>query len=417
MAKEAQSDSTSPDERQRSQISENSPAQEFHSRVRQLAKQLGLVVTEFDNAKLYPQRIQIGFAPHFPMWVSIDVDSEAGTGVLVGMVRTYGLPGDRSDYHDLLSLIWAAMLRSLNFASVRLVDIPHPVIEGELYGRYVLFERQPPATYISLANPDYEIIKRVLHASASAAHFFSRLFGMLGGDHEAEKYDREAGQAWASKVARQLRLRTDHREALYNQRHNPEWSYYRRNDWGVVAFDLGLPLVSMLPVDILQSNSTVLESVGGQLIDSGTIKNVISRESIRILSKVICAYGDHIEPSLNNQLLSDSVLLLPIESHLICVTSGGIVSLERECGYRAFSQERDTLRKRHQAESRILSDRPLLAQYLSSHISPRMAWSPRAQGKLFLSIIEIGLPLNSKQHGQWSFASVRRPGNAIPTLL
>ena len=36
------------------------------------------------------------------------------------------------------------------------------------------------------------------------------------------------------------------------------------------------------------------------------------------------------------------------------MTSGGIVSLERECGYRAFSQERDNFRQRYQAASKML---------------------------------------------------------------
>jgi hypothetical protein len=56
----------------------------------------------------------IDFSCNFPMWFRIDLDTEANAALLVGVVRTYGLVGDRTDYHDLISLLWASQLRSLN---------------------------------------------------------------------------------------------------------------------------------------------------------------------------------------------------------------------------------------------------------------------------------------------------------------
>jgi hypothetical protein len=324
----------------------------FRSRIKQLAEELGLIVT--NGSFVHSERIQIEFSPHFPMWVDIDVDEQVGTAVLVGVVRTTGLLGDRSDYHDLLSLVWAAVLRSMNLASVRLVDIPHPAVEGELYGRYVLFDRQPPATYISLQEPNYDLIADVLVASQRAAFFFSLLFGALGGDHESEGFDFEAGHAWAATVARQLSLNPDHLDTLNNKRLHPTWSYYRRNDRGIVAFNLELPLTRVLPDDIIQVRPAILESIGGQIVDSGAIKNVIPEEALRVLLRLTGAYSNRSESSATGLWLDRSTVLLPIESHLICVTNGGIMSLESDCGYRAFLQERDALLRRHQTESRIL---------------------------------------------------------------
>src|SRR5688572_30071759 len=55
---------------------------------------------------------------NFPMWLRLYLEGD--TASIVGVVRTVGLDGDRSDYHDVISIIWAAVLRSSGCASVRL---------------------------------------------------------------------------------------------------------------------------------------------------------------------------------------------------------------------------------------------------------------------------------------------------------
>ena len=111
---------------------------------------------EYENS---PQ-LRIHFWPHSPMWIRIDIDAETNSGLLLGVVRVYEVPHERTDYNELISLIWAAHLRHTNTASVRLLDIQHPVIANQLLGRYILFEKQPPASYISLDHPDYNLIEK-----------------------------------------------------------------------------------------------------------------------------------------------------------------------------------------------------------------------------------------------------------------
>ena len=111
---------------------------------------------EYENS---PQ-LRILLWPHSPMWIRIDIDAETNSGLLLGVVRVYEVPHERTDYNELISLIWAAHLRHTNTASVRLLDIQHPVIANQLLGRYILFEKQPPASYISLDHPDYNLIEK-----------------------------------------------------------------------------------------------------------------------------------------------------------------------------------------------------------------------------------------------------------------
>lgn len=60
--------------------------------------------------------------------------------------RTYDIvyQGDRSDAHVILSLMFANFLRHINNGiSCSLFDIPHPVIEDEIWGRYIMPEQAP----------------------------------------------------------------------------------------------------------------------------------------------------------------------------------------------------------------------------------------------------------------------------------
>jgi len=287
------------------------------------------------------------------MWLDIEFAREAQSAVLTGMVRTLGLPGDRSDYHDLISLVWAACLRAADLASVRLIDIPHPFCEGELYGRYVVFDSQPAASYVTLLAPDYERLRLIMLVSACAARIFSALFVALGGDHESEEWDVGAGESWAKEVAQRLRFRLDHRFTLYNKRHRPGWSYFRRSDQGVVALRFDCPFSEFLPSAIVDTPPSILEGESGYFVQSCSIKNYIPTQCLKRLAKVLLAYDADFKtalPSLGNE----NVLLLPIESHLICLTRSGILSLETECGYRQFLEEREKLLSRQQAISSVL---------------------------------------------------------------
>jgi hypothetical protein len=159
-------------------FSPGSLAEAFRTNLETRCAKLGFSLSGVRRRHGSPQLV-IDFCCNFPMWFRIDVDTEANAALLVGVVRTFGLVGDRTDYHDLISLLWASLSRSLNEASVRLIDIPHPVMVGELWGRYVLFEKQPGASYISLENPNYELLERLLLASSLAARVFSLLYQHL----------------------------------------------------------------------------------------------------------------------------------------------------------------------------------------------------------------------------------------------
>jgi len=337
-----------------------------------MTRRLGMRLREYP--KLDPAQVTIEFADSFPMWMRIDPISDTSVA-LVGIVRTVGLPGDRSDYHDLISMIWAASLRSLNVASVRLVDIPHPAVPGELYGRYVLFDKQPSATYVSLTAPDYSLIESILVASKVAARLFSRVYKECGGDPETEDCCGPEAEAWARSVSDALDYTAEATEGLFNHRRNPNWLYCRRSENGVVAFRLQRNLIPLLTGEIDSKTVGFVEALDSYLVQTGSIKNAISKKAIRRISKLAHAYGLKTNRRFAGLLDSKSLLVLPVESHVICVTDRGISALEFESGYRPFLRERALLQRRHQTEARFL------------HSAVSFLWSPHLDGSRFESLV------------------------------
>jgi len=229
-----------------------------------------------EHPDIDPPQLRIAFDEHFPMWVRIDMMPDSDNFVLVGVIRTFGFPGDRSDYHDLISLIWAAFLRSHNIASVSLLDIPHPAIPGELYGRYVFFDKQPSTSFISLANPDYESIEKLLFASCIAGTVFSHFYKESGGNPEKEDCQGSEGEKWRQTITRHLRIKpARERYTLTNHRRLPTWVYCRLNMRGITAFKVS---GNLLPdFEGLNNSNCIVEGINGYLIKTGWSMTIILR--------------------------------------------------------------------------------------------------------------------------------------------
>jgi hypothetical protein len=76
----------------------------FLDTVREMVAKLGL---ELDDRMLSDHRVAIYFTPSFPVWLALEIEPSEENAFLYIQGRVYGIPGDKSDYHDLLSSIFA----------------------------------------------------------------------------------------------------------------------------------------------------------------------------------------------------------------------------------------------------------------------------------------------------------------------
>ncbi|HEY0077869.1 MAG TPA: restriction endonuclease [Pyrinomonadaceae bacterium] len=331
----------------------------FLSELKRIGGELGLTIEE-DLSKDKSGRVSILFSHNFPMRLNIVINSDEKAAFMYGIVRTYGFNGDRSDFHYLISSLWAVFLRTSNIASVRLVDEQHEFVDGEISSRYILFDKQPPASFINLNAPDFEVLRQILERSMIAAWSFSSLYSLLDGGVGYDEYHAEEGRQWAGKVLSQIGMNVSsaNTEINYHERSNPYWSYVRSASPVLFAIDLGVSLFSLISSESLKGKSTILEGVSCKVISSMGIKNAIPHDSIKLADKLLGAWGQNTEVGESGHngslVLNERAVLIPIESHLIVLTDGGIFSLEQECGLGTYTQEKERLLERHQIESKIL---------------------------------------------------------------
>jgi hypothetical protein len=328
----------------------NDVADKFRDLLAQLGKSAGMRVSQHTDR----DRLDLEFWRGAPLWIAVDIDSEARLASVYGVVRTFGLPGDRSDYHELISAIWAIGLRMANVASVRLVDIEHPVVRGELYGRYVVPDSQPSLLYISMDHPETKDLQGFLLASTWCAYVFSVLFRTLADDPDGEEYDDEEGREWATRVARALGLRLTSQSTSYNARIQPDWLYYHREDHGITAITFDTAIAPLFSEELLGPGTDVMDGETALMVRSSEIQNAIPHAALEKLGKVLKAYELDAKPGARDLTAGEGTLIVPTESHLFCVTDAGIVSLRTECVRRRFGVERETALRRHREVSRFL---------------------------------------------------------------
>ena len=345
----------------------------FKSKLESICTSLGLTLTEL--ADYHPNQLRVEFSPHFPMWIRIDVEESTEEAVLVGVVRTFGFPGDRSDYHELISLLWAAFLRAAGFASVRILDIPHPVCEGELYGRYLVFEKQPGATFVSLREPNFALLSELLIACRKAAQLFSLVYEASDGDPEREISGGPEGKEWAHTVARSLKVSAGIRGELSNQRQNPNWCYYYRDIGGITSFKLPVKLFAILVGCLSKVEGVVADVNDCYLVQTGSLKNTINKAAMNRVCRALGAYGLRVNGSLVKLVHGDVALFLPTDSHLICAVDGGLVAIRSDGDDRSYRDAEARLRTRHQREAQLL------------HASIRFSWTRHVNDDRFEELV------------------------------
>lgn len=312
----------------------------FRKKLADLASGLNLEVSDRLESD---GRLRIHFTARFPLWFQVEVDEKQDAAFLYAVARAQGINGDKSDYHDLLAGILAICLRLSNTASARTIEIEMvDILPGEIYAKRIYFEKQPPATYVTLSEPDYDLIGAILEASTLAAWTISEIWNSLGEGIQEEQYLEPEDLSWVSQVARSLRIKLDSPDVSYYARKYPTWEYFRIISSGLFALRFGTPLPDLrIPFDEVPQ---IIDGVTGQLLHSPSIKNYIGHKTLKLGSRILETFG---------QKLSD-VLIVPIDSHLYLFSNRGVVGIPANCDLEAYLEERERVSERHRAESRIL---------------------------------------------------------------
>lgn len=263
---------------------------------------------------------------------------------LWGTVRTTGaqFDGDRTDIHDVLSLIWGAVMRAFGIGSAWLVDEPHIVVPGEIGARHLLFQQCP----WKITGSSFETARKSLNAwSAFAFHMLDDVFQWDRGRYAARPdlattVRQTEHPIWADEVIRYLRHPTD---VTFNSRTFPLWIYFSSQDRGVTVVRLPKIRVFFLKAILMPFAPEVAKGENAYAIFANGIPNAIPYNLAKKARKILSLTGDK----------CSDVIELPLDSHCLFIGDKTIVALRGEYGREIFEHERQKVMARRSVENRV----------------------------------------------------------------
>ena len=168
------------------------------------------------------------------------------TSLLYLLLRTtsWEWDGERTDIHDVFSLLWAASLRVREIASVQVVTVLNEFsgIPSEICARYLVLE-QPGALAKATS---LRARAEVLSAESLAIHaLLSDAFSLDVSAGSQEEMRSGAEPAWMESVRRRYRLRRDKGYEV-RLRKAPHWAYLGSNLRGFTAVEAPNAVVAKL---------------------------------------------------------------------------------------------------------------------------------------------------------------------------
>lgn len=258
--------------------------------------------------------------------------------------RTYShfYNGERTDLHDIISIMFSAFLKNSQICSFLFVDVDNPAvyIEGEIYGRFMIPDQVDPG----LIHSEHVDPTKLTMLVASLAIFNDMIWTVfcgcpcdacrkrLGYTFDYRWRDIEPGKLDNLKAI----FSTKEKKYNYNERTLPTWFYYKdfRKRLMLIESEGFAEFLKASQQDIGKVNN----GITGQLIVQGHFQHFLKTS----LKKKIEIYFKDLKDSIIAWVFFDSKLLASGDRHIIVVDAA--------CGYNDFRTEKQNLWERHQRE-------------------------------------------------------------------
>lgn len=183
--------------------------------------------------------------------------------------RSWHVSNDRTDVNDIISIIIAMFLRVVSNSSFRIIDIEHPVIEDELYGRE-LIPIQSINNIVDVSNKNqWDKIEKLSVWFITTLNMLCTFFNCS--DEIVDEYNNESDSLceWVKKISKGIELSNC---ITYNSRSNPEWFYYKDANISVVKNES----ISSTFFRVIHDNSiNIIEGINGKLLIEKDMKNYL----------------------------------------------------------------------------------------------------------------------------------------------
>jgi len=252
--------------------------------------------------------------------------------------------GERTDLHDVLSVLWAAQLRVSEIASMQIASMLNAFsgIDSEIYARILIFS-QP-----GLFDKPMSVRERFAllgEASISAHKLIEAVFDVDSrGSTELSTDNREwsPNSEWIEPVRRSLRLKKD-LDYEFGSRAPLRWNVFTSLRRGVSVADIGRDAMARLRERFSSFQPAIADGVRSRVFRTDLLVNAVPFESIRKAERMFRILQDE----------AASAICIPTDSHSIFLGRFSIVTIANEGGQAAFGKERILVESRRKKEAAV----------------------------------------------------------------
>ncbi len=262
------------------------------------------------------------------------------------LVRTHDIVyrGDRSDIHIVISLMFATFLKVRAKISCSVFDIAHPVIDNEIWGRYIY-----PEQYENPSNNIVDYVGNLLITLFEWRYYFWGIIGCpcedcMGKESLVNERDYEIESSledYTTTISR------------YNigSRTRPSYSivYDIDNDITIIKSKCLIYYLRKI-ITIFDYNPKKISGINGDMLIDSSTYNFVDYKALREIKNILVSV-DSSSKKLDN--------IIVIENFIIDIEEEYILAKSVPSGLDLFKQEKELIRERHNLESSVLFPIPI----------------------------------------------------------
>jgi len=282
--------------------------------------------------------------------MSIGLENEIPELYFYERTTSSDFDGDRSDIHDVVSILLAVFLKLNHDISCSIFDVPHPAIETscEIYARYILIQQFDKAFYKSDLDTVEKIVEVIVGLSVFEI-FFWQAVGCPCDDCRKESkppfdYREEFEDDWPNEVQKVLATKSSKVRSI--ARCLPTWNYYK-NYTTRTSIILCPNLCTFFSLQVTKKANALktVSGISGELVVSENCFNftpfTVKNKSIKAISSL---------DGINEKRLS----VIQLDNTLAVIGNNHILFQESMGGLFNFNEEKEKVRVRHLDENEFL---------------------------------------------------------------
>lgn len=279
---------------------------------------------------------------HDSMLFKIFLDKKTLDFYEIGFTYKHYSMDEVTDSNEIYTFLFMLILRALNISSFRIMLILNDIISDDEIDLIFFSPAQPLAEKIRINNDnDFEtltdILKHLIFFHAHRGDFT----GFIEGGTSQYLYDSKNLDEWTSKI---LTLLNHDYTYIAREKVNPDWLYFRSTEAGLSIYKCPKIIRAIKVAHYQRLNQTkTLNGPTATLFDDGNIKNVVSRENIRLANTLIL--------ELDN---TNDVLILPQDNFTSFIGIENIVTIQNDGTLSNYFQQAEKIFERQKNEIQFL---------------------------------------------------------------